>query len=224
MKILVVIGLVLLGMYGCYHSAIPSATIHYKLTLVVEGNGKQYTGSSVVEVYREDTTKVFAGIGGYGGNFKGEAVAVDLGEKGVLFALLKQQDNVDYPLYIFMKSFPEYFPARADITVIDGMRKLDHDKPKSGLPFDKLPMLVRFRDINDPKTVELVEPDDLEKSFGKGVKLVSTTLEITDEGVTSEVDKWLPWLEKLKGGYLHGGFTSRESPLGLYGLNFKTGE
>lgn len=216
--------MMLLGVYGCYHSAAPSATIRYKLTLIVDDNGKQYTGSSVVEVTRQDTTKVFAGIGGYGGNYKGEAVAVDMDEKGVLFALLRGKDTVDYPLYIFMKSFPEYFPARADITVIDGMRRLDHDKPKASLPFDKLPMLVRFRDINDPKTVELVDPDDLEKTFGTGVKLVSATIEMTDEGMTSEVEKWLPWLKKLKGGYLHGGFTSREAPLGLYGLNFKTGE
>ncbi|MEQ1705498.1 MAG: hypothetical protein ABL867_05940 [Rickettsiales bacterium] len=201
MKILGVIALVLLGMYGCYHSVAPSATIRYKLTLTVDDNGKQYTGSSVVEVYRQDTTKVFAGIGGYGGNYKGEAVAVDLGEKGVLFALLRGKDTVDHPLYIFMKSFPEYFPARADITVIDGMRKLDHDKPKTNLSFDKLPMLVRFRDINDPKTVELVDPNDLEKTFGTGVKLVSATIEMTDEGVTSGVEKYISKASWKEHGY-----------------------
>lgn len=134
MKILGVIALVLLGMYGCYHAAAPSATIRYKLILTVNDNSKQYTGSSVVEVSRQDTTKIFSGIGGYGGDYKGEAVAVDMGEKGVLFALLRGKDSVDYPLYIFMKSFPEYFPARADVTVIDGMRKLDHENQKPVCP------------------------------------------------------------------------------------------
>ena len=230
MKKLAVALFILLGLYGCYEVAIPSVTIHYKLTLVVDDNGKQYTSSSVVEVFRQDTTKVFGGsFGGYGGDFKGEAVVVDLGEKGALFSLLKKGDNVDYPLYIVMYAFPEHFEEYRNITeisVVDAMRKLDsiRPRPKNDISFNKLPMLVRFRDINDPKTVELVDPNDLEKSFGAGVKLVSATMEITDELVTKGVERWLPWLEKLKGGYLHGGFTSRESPLGLYGLNFKTGE
>ena len=32
-----------------------------------------------------------------------------------------------------------------------------------------LPLLVRFRDINDPTTVERVDPNDLAASFGPGV-------------------------------------------------------
>jgi hypothetical protein len=83
--------------------------------------------------------------------------------------------------------------------------------------------------------VERVDPNDLGKSFGAGVKLERAMLEIvhagtwpfnhygiTGEPVTAGIDKRLPWLQKLKGGYLDGGFTSKDAPLGLYGGNFKT--
>ncbi len=200
MKILIVIAAVLLGLYCGYRIAMPSATLHYRLTLVVDDNGKQYTGSSVVEVYRQDTTKVFgSSFGGYGYAIKGEAVAVDLGEKGVLFALLKgdqtrNPENGGYsePQAIALRAF-----SKAGY-VIDDMRHLNQYKPKTNLDFSLLPMLVRFRDINDPKTVERVDPNDLEKSFGSGVRLVSATIEITNSWVTSGVEKQLAWLNELE--------------------------
>ncbi len=199
MKILGVIALVLLGMYGCYHSAAPSATIRYKLTLTVDDNGKQYTGSSVVEVYRQDTTKVFGSMGGYGYSFRGEAVAVILGEKGILFSLLKDNySGTGLPPYLLLNAFNMKLGAS---DVIDLMRNLDKERPrpKVQLEFHKLPMLVHYRDINDPKTVELVDPNDLEKTFGKGVKLVSATLEITDGPMTSEIRKYMPSFDKKTG-------------------------
>lgn len=208
MKTLVVIGLVLLGVYGCYAFAIPSATVRYKLTLTVDDNGKQYTGSGVIQVSREDTTKVFGGsLGGVGYDFKGEAVTVDIGDKGVLFALLKgdEKNNPDHysnclPPYIIIHAFGAYSSGNA--SVIDSMGKLNHDKPKATLPLTMTPMLVHFRDINDQKTVELVDPKDLSASFGAGVKLVSATIEITDESVTTGLDKRLGWFRTWQ---KHGG-------------------
>ena len=56
------------------------------------------------------------------------------------------------------------------------------------------PTIVRFRDIADPKSVEQVDPDDLAKSFGPGVKLKSLTVQMTDEPVTTGIEKRLGWL------------------------------
>jgi hypothetical protein len=75
------------------------------------------------------------------------------------------------------------------------------------------PMLVRFRDLTNPKTVErlcyTVHPCDanpealsrtralgLEEAFGKGVRINEVTIEMTHEPVTwGEVDKLLPWFK-----------------------------
>jgi hypothetical protein len=85
-------------------------------------------------------------------------------------------------------------------------------------------------------TVERVDPLDLEKSFGSGTKLTRATLEIvpsgiwpfnwlgiTGEPITNNIEERLNWLAGTKGGYLDGGFTSRNAPLGLHGGDIKTG-
>jgi hypothetical protein len=58
-----------------------------------------------------------------------------------------------------------------------------------------LPMLVRFRDVGDPKSVELVDPDHLDASFGPGVKILRAKAEITNEPITAGIEKRLRWLK-----------------------------
>jgi hypothetical protein len=55
-------------------------------------------------------------------------------------------------------------------------------------------MLVRFRDLHDPASVERVDPSDLAASFGAGVKLERMSIEITDAPVTKGIEAVLPWL------------------------------
>ena len=69
---------------------------------------------------------------------------------------------------------------------------LNDHKPKVALAAKNLPLLVRYRDINDLTTIERVNPDDLEASFGRGVRIVGTTLEITDDPVTNVAKDKLP--------------------------------
>jgi hypothetical protein len=70
-------------------------------------------------------------------------------------------------------------------------------------------------------TIERVKPGDLGASFGSGVYLKRATVEITKDAVTTGIGKRLTWLARLKGGYLHGGFSSRGTPLGLHGGDFQ---
>jgi hypothetical protein len=56
-------------------------------------------------------------------------------------------------------------------------------------------MLVTFVDINDPTTVQRVDPDNLAATFGPGVSLKRITLEITDEKVMAGgIRKIVPWV------------------------------
>ncbi len=59
--------------------------------------------------------------------------------------------------------------------------------------------LVTFRDINDPATIEKVDLDNLEATFGPGYRFVSGRFEFTDKPIThGRIAKVLPWLGSLK--------------------------
>jgi hypothetical protein len=55
-----------------------------------------------------------------------------------------------------------------------------NDEPRSGYP-----LLVVFRDIGDPSSVERVEPTDLAAAFGPGYALRRITVQVTDAEVTT---------------------------------------
>lgn len=138
--------------------------------------------------------------------------------------MLRSRHSVDYGYRIIFNEFPH-----DGGTTSGGIRYYRSLKAKKELAFDNLPLLVRFRDINDPKTVEEVDPKNLEASFGKGIKLVSATLQMTDEEVTTGVDKWLGWLEGYYDKQLDGTrLSSIEAPNrranDLSSRDFKTGE
>ena len=180
--------LIIIAVYVGYEAYFNHGSWNYKLTLVVETPEGQVVGSAVRKVYgyREPIILQFLPSASYAhADVKGEAVVVDLGQRGVLFALLTASNGVNGDAkYIVFRGFPFHWKDATGETHIggseltsEGIRYYRSLKGRKELALEKLPMLVRFRDIKDPKTVGLVDPNDLQQSFGKGVKLVSTTLE-----------------------------------------------
>jgi hypothetical protein len=217
-----------------YRIAYPSVTVRYRLTLEAQVDGEPKTGSGVIEVTYSKIVQLW-GRTDLGIGVRGEAVVLDLGSRGTLFALLKADtDSRSIPESIVLRAFNFDGGAFPGSSVEEGLQQLQRLSGKRELPLTSLPLLVRFRDLNDPMRVERVDPFDLGKSFGAGVKLERATLEImpagtwpfnsygiTGEPVTTVIDERLLWLQKLNGRYLDGGFTSKDAPLGLYGGNFK---
>ena len=184
---------------------------HQATTVTVETPSGERSGTAVVEVTAW-FGKIPASANEVEYRVRGEAVVVEVAPGKYLFALLGGSEERFY---------------RAARDRFGGMKRQDWLKeiPKQTVPVEltgeAIPLLVTFDDISDPKTVRRVEPSDLAASFGPGVALKSVTLEITGEAVTEgRVERVLGWLGPLKGGYLHGGFTSRGAPLGLTGLDF----
>ena len=62
---------------------------------------------------------------------------------------------------------------------------------RAELPRADWPLMVRFGDISDPKTVEQVDPDTI------GVKRI--LLETTRDDVTTGIEKRLGWLPTVNG-------------------------
>jgi hypothetical protein len=61
-------------------------------------------------------------------------------------------------------------------------------------------MLVDFRELSDPKSVEQIDPANFAAAFGSGVSLRRATIEVTNDPVTTGIEARLPWLSALKGG------------------------
>lgn len=231
------IAVILAGLIGAavlYRIAYPSVTHRYRLTLEAEVDGQPKAGSGVIEVSYQKHMSIGAVGRDVTPRFRGEAVALDLGSRGTLFALLKAgSDSRSGPESIVLSTFGlpgGTFPGWD----VESLKKLRGLSGKRELPLESLPLLVRFRDINDPMTVERVNPLNIAERFGSGAKLVRATLEIVPAGiwpfnllgimgepVTTGIRARLNWLRRLNGGYLDGAFSSRNAPLGLHGGDFE---
>lgn len=209
MKKPLVILLICVGcLYGCWKALVPVETWRYRLTINVNDNGTLRTGSSVIEVIGGSTRNIPLPIPGNTGGIslhRGEAVTIDLGKKGVFFVLLSKENDPGYAAYLVCEIF-EMEPGHgcAGAATPEGIRYYAKLKGKANVPTKKLPMLVRFRDIKDPKTVEKIDPENLEASFGAGVTLENATIEMTDGEVTTGIEKWLSWMPEYYNKHFDG--------------------
>jgi hypothetical protein len=144
---------------------------------------------------------------GGGGYTHGEAVVVDLPD-GPVFALLTLGGGEDPLGYAVTNALvPDMKQADIDAYVAT-VRKLGRSwsgSVKADLPRlrdrganfrenryeNGWPVMVRFRDINVPKSVERVDPVKI------GVKRI--WVETTSDPVTRGIEKRLGWLDKMKG-------------------------
>jgi hypothetical protein len=193
--VLAIVGLSVLSFNYMY----PSATHRYRLTLVADDNGKPVVGSGVIEASYWKQIQILSSAE-YGSSARGEAVIVDFGEKGLLFSLLKGDDVHSDADWIVPLAFGIERTSPAEIEVYQ-LRALTG---KTELPLSKLPILVRFRDINDPKTVERVDPNNIAASLGPGVTLVAATIEITGDPVSTGIEKRLAWMPNFYDKHFDG--------------------
>jgi hypothetical protein len=200
-KALLILAAFAIGAVMWWKITYPTYAWNQKLTVTVSTPQGEVSGSSVVAV---SWAKNFFS-GGWGGalfhlTMRGDATTVDLGGGQFLFAVLgyhgsKQCTGLialkllgDEKLYWSTDSFKRAQAARGRGPIT--------------LPQQLYPVFLRFRDIKDWATVERVDPDDLAKSFGSGVRLVRVTIEITDDPVTRGIRNVLPWLSGKRVGYL----------------------
>lgn len=202
--------IVMLGVLGFLFST--SDDWKVRMTVTIDTPEGIRTGSSVWRIHRHSEPSFFPAQGGVFDRVdKGEAVVIDLGKRGVVFALLRGADwIVDYSHIVALKAFP------------------DRGETPLGTEFElsphQYPMFVIFSDLKDPKTVRLVYSeryfnkaysstasvqgftidDGFENAFGVGVKIKAIKLEMTDDAVSLNLDKLLPWISQIHGLNLAG--------------------
>lgn len=181
----------------------------YRLTVEVDTPQGLRTGSSVIEV---TAGEVGTTLGGASASARGEAVAVDIAPDRTLFVLLRSEASSAWAAGIMSgvtpkPDDPSLSPNDRFAAHIEAVRanwKLNivprWFPPVRGIgePVTGYPIMVRFRDTRDPKTVERVDPDNMPASFGSGVTLRRLTVQLTDDPVTTGLEKRLPWLPNQK--------------------------
>ncbi|MBR1172833.1 hypothetical protein JQ617_02600 [Bradyrhizobium sp. KB893862 SZCCT0404] len=196
LAVLCLLGIILTACGGSF-----SETIRYRLTFNVDVDGSLVSGSGVIQVKQSDMRALFGSMGGTGSEVNGEAVIVNLGPRGTLFALLRGQSvgfrTLGGPAWLLFHAFADVHKREAE--PLPKVQLLKEQRPRRVLRVDEIPMLVHFRDLDDPKSVEQVEPANLAAAFGPGVALREAVIEVTDDPVTVGIENKLPWLKKLNG-------------------------
>ncbi|MBN9041134.1 MAG: hypothetical protein J0H38_07575 [Rhizobiales bacterium] len=226
MKWLGVLVIVIVGIVGLFRTAYPSVTVRYHLTLNAVVDGVPKVGSGVIEVSYSKIPQILGSSAEFTIDVQGEAVALDLGSHGTLFALLKEgEDSRSSAEWIVLRAFN--LPGGALPSPVEkGVKQVGQLSGKVDLPLKNLPLLVHFRDINDPTTVEKVDPFNPQKTLGPGVELKGASVEIVSAGVwplswwgitgerlTRDVDARLTWLSGYFNRRLDGGrFESVSAP------------
>lgn len=180
----------------------------YKMIVTVETPEGEVIGSAVRQMGNDLQGSPLSQQGNPA-DVKGEAVVVDLGVRGKLFALISHKSDLEFYNAFPVPSgkggsTPEGIKYYANLPV--GTKGELNPKNPPGYP-----MLVTFTDMNDPASVTLVQEwaqgddgyyslinDRMEELFGSGVKLKSINLEITDENIEWNMANFLPWFKDYK--------------------------
>lgn len=164
-----------------------------KLTVTVDTPQGPVSGSSVTYVEWSEN-KIFRDGARWQLDYKGEAVVVNLGSRKYLLALLNNGKDLEL--------IGKMGIASLGLKYRQGNEFKRHEGPIT-IRKDLYPLLVTFGDLNDPKSVKEVKPNNLAASFGAGYGLGSLTLEVTGESVTvGEVERVLPWISSWPGAFV----------------------
>ncbi len=180
-----------------------AAEVRYRVTVEVLDGGQPRTGSAVWSHLL--AKPAVALVSAYDGKFHGEAVAVDLSGGRTLFALLRDARGGNAMPLLPERLFGDIGrSARGEKKRFGADRLADvrdiatRDGAVASLDWREhpgwAPMLVTFRDIADPTTVEKVDPDAPAAVLGPGVALTGIRVAITRDPVSTGIARRLPWL------------------------------
>lgn len=172
-------------LFGCVFSR--SGSYRFKMTVEAETAQGPRFGSSVYEAMAHRTLKLTSEESEGSGGIRGQATILDL-PSGPVFVLLRTPtmgDDLDSVATLAMRPsaatghFSDYLKAVRSLGGWFGGGKAD-------LPRKDWPLMVRFGDLRDPTTAELVDP--------RTIGVMRITVETTGADLTEGIDTRLSWL------------------------------
>lgn len=197
----VLAGLVpVLALGGC--GRLFPARYRFRMTVEVETPQGLKTGSSVYEVEAFKNVALTSEEKEGGGAFRGQATVVEL-PGGPLFVLLKTNTaGIDLDSAATIALRPDAQTGHVD-DFISAVRALSSGSAeKVDLPRKDWPVMVRFGNIHDPKSVEKVDPE------AAGVRRI--VIETTRDDVSTGIERRLGWFDRYYDRHLDGTSASME--------------
>jgi hypothetical protein len=175
-----------------WHTAFPSYSHRYRLTVSVEVDGEIHSGSSVIEVTWRGQPEI-GDVGAFYPSTRGQAAFVDMGRHGaIVAALLPGQAGTRSTdaKYLAMKAY--------GVTEgYDAYRRIAQQNGRRDLKTDNMPLLIWFENPADPTTARVIDPSALSNTLGPTAHLAAAYVEITSAPIVIDIDKKLPWYPEL---------------------------
>ena len=198
-----------LALTACSRSETPP--YRYKLAVAVVCDGSPITAQSISEVVWIDKRSSRWGSV-WDAEVRGEAVAIKLcGDAGYLFALRHRLRPEDDPYKTFdpagtslaaLNGFPSMRELMASTSSLHDqwsmMSQRTRKRDQAILLPENYPLFVRFDDLEDMTSVELVDPANMSDVFGGRVSIESVSIAITEQPASNHIASVLPWLNSLK--------------------------
>ncbi len=187
-----VIGVAALLLCGCRH------VTRVKMAATIHAGNKAYVGSSVQEYSCRKSTHIMNDLDEC--RIRGEAVVVDVPGDGPVFLIF------NYPgAHSHTAMVQEVLNRVSGGIPFDVTNK---DLPESWpLSTDQMPMMVRFDNIKDPTSVQQVDPNHLQATFGRDVSDIRVMVEKTSAPVTfGRMERIIPWISN-RGNPFHPGYS-----------------
>lgn len=218
----------------------PSNWMNLRATVVLLDHGKPISASAIWR------TRFLPGFSGPAKtDFQGDAIVIDLGKRGYLFALPLGMSDGLQPNIEALTNIPDALsmsadearhwpdgPMRGRIEYRNSVIKRQMGRPipicLTAGPRDVRRVcltLVRFLNPNDPATARFVDPHNLAATYGPGIALRTMQLEITSQPRTLSDLSMLPWLASRQSGWIAGGRSSSLPPDAAHSLtasNFRS--
>ena len=179
-------GVFSLGVSAC-NPFLAKASYRYRMT--VEG---KFGGAAVYEVLAQRTRAILLPDERPGGSaLKGEALVLET-PTGPVFVLLKSQGGSAGLIGSVTHALTPDIPMGGQPNFWKAVNRLGDcfASARGELPPEDWPLMVRFRDLGDPKSVEQVNPRAI------GVKRI--VVETTSDDVTRGIQARLIWLDALE--------------------------
>lgn len=171
----------------------------FKMTVEVETPEGLKTGWSVYEVEANNVVALTPGGVGRERKLRGQAVVVDIASGKALFALVENDSLAEMSMAALDPAYKnDWVESAKRIAAGTSIQS-----PALIMTWNH-PMLVTFTDIDDPSSVQRVDPANLAASFGPNIRLKRITVEVTDDDVTTGIEKRLRWRKSIGKNQLSG--------------------